>query len=322
MQRKTKIIIASIVGAIVVIPIVLFIAAVLWVSFGSSSVAEDTGSIGATRHTTSEAPIMMDEMFGGTADVASTESAIQNSEIITTTAGSTAAEVDQKIIKTGYLDITVDAVDEVATKIIALATGKGGYTQSSSVSERKDGTKFGNITVRIPATEFENTMVEIKKIATAVDTESASGQDVTEEYSDLEAQLKNAQAQEVEYLKILNKAESVTEILKVQSYLGKIRGEIESLQGRIKYLGNLTSYSTITVSLSEEATIKLPSKEFRPWTAIKEAAQTLITVLQSLAITIIWLVILGGGILIPIVVAVWLVVWLVKKIIKKRQVLR
>jgi hypothetical protein len=68
------------------------------------------------------------------------------------------------------------------------------------------------------------------------------------------------------------------------------------------------------VSLSEEPTIKLPTKEFHPWSAIKEAAQTLVSVAQALVITIIWLMILGGGILLPAIILLVILIWVVKRL--------
>lgn len=318
LKGKTKIVIASVVGAIIVIPIILFIVVLLWITIGEPSV-ETTGLSSVNSRALSAGS------YGGTTAMApssdqasvSEESASEFYDI--TTSGSTAAEVDQKIIKTGYLELVIDSADEAAAKISALTTSKGGYTQDSSISEDPDGTRYGTMTVRVPADEFENTMTEIKKMAVTVSTESVSGQDVTEEYTDLEAQLKNAQAQEAEYLVILKKAESVEDILSVQSYLGEIRGQIETLQGRIKYLSNLTSYSTITVYLSEDPTISIPSKEFRPWSAIKEAAQAVVSILQGLVITAIWLVILGGGVLIPVAAIIWLGIRVVKKIRHHRR---
>ncbi|MFA6132055.1 MAG: DUF4349 domain-containing protein [Patescibacteria group bacterium] len=315
MKQRTKWILAAAAAVIVLIPIIIIAAAVVSVIGSSSS----SSSVGTYRS-------VSDGQFALTSDnaeMAVTASAPSSSRDMMffeePTAGSTAAEVDQKIIKTGYLEMVVDSANEAATKISALATGMGGYTQDSSISEDESGIKYGTVTVRLPTDVFENAMTEIKKIAVSVATESSNAQDVTEEYTDLEAQLKNAQAQETEYLEILKKAESVEDILSVQSYLGNIRSQIESLQGRIKYLSNLTSYSTITTYLSEDPTINIPSKEFRPWAAIKEAAQAVVSVLQGLVITLIWLVIMGVGVLAPIALVIWLVVWVVKKIWRNRR---
>lgn len=230
-------------------------------------------------------------------------------------AGQTAAEVDQKIIKTGYLDLAVDDVGETASKLSALATGKGGFVQETSVSERADGTHFGNVTVRVPSEQFESTMTEIKAYAASVTTESSQGQDVTEQFTDLEAQLRNAKAQEEEYLKILERATTVEEILQVQSYLSSVRYTVESLEGRIQYLENRTSYSTISVAMSEEPTVRIPTKDFRFGATISEAGQALVAIVQNLAVAAIWLVVVGGGILVPVA----LVVWAVRKLMIKRR---
>lgn len=228
-------------------------------------------------------------------------------------AGQTAAEVDQKIIKTGYLDLTVDDVGETASKLSALATGKGGFVQESSVSERQDGTHYGDVTVRVPSAQFESTMTEIKGYAASVTTESSQGQDVTEQYTDLEAQLRNAKAQEEEYLKILEQATTVEEILMVQSYLSSARYTVESLEGRIQYLENRTSYSTISVAMSEEPTVRIPTKDFRLGATVSEAGQALVAILQNLAVTAIWLIVVGGGILVPAGLVVWGIIKLVAK---------
>ncbi|MFA6604191.1 MAG: DUF4349 domain-containing protein [Patescibacteria group bacterium] len=233
-------------------------------------------------------------------------------------AGQTAAEVDQKIIKNGSLQLVVDDVSAATAKITAAASGKGGFTQNSTITERADGTHSGYITIRVPAGDFETLMAEIKTFATAVKNESANGQDVTEQYSDLEAQLRNAQAQEKTYLAVLDKAKSVEEILKVQDYLGQIRGTIESLQGRLKYLSNVTSYSTINVSLEEEPRIQLPTKEFRPGTELKAAVQTLVASLQGIVVSMIWFVVVVGGSLLPIAILIWIIVLVVKKLRRKK----
>lgn len=257
----------------------------------------------------------------GTADLAVEESARTSvpSPSPIDTAGETAAEVDQKIIKTGYLELVVEAVPDTISSVTNLATGKGGFVQHSSVSERPDGTRSGIITIRVPASEFETTMDAVKDLATLVENETASGQDVTEEFTDLEAQLRNAQAQEQAYLRILDQATSVKDILAVQEELGSIRTRIERLEGRIQYLENLTSFSTITVQLSEEVSITLPTEEFRPLAAVREAAQALVAFGQRIIIGLIWIVIVGGGILIPVGLIVWLVIWIARNVRKGKK---
>lgn len=229
----------------------------------------------------------------------------------------TDAETAQKIIKTGSLSLVVDDVAQAASKATAIATGTGGFVQESDVSEREDGTHFGNVIVRVPSASFEAVMTEIKTLATAVETESVQGQDVTEQYTDLEAQLRNAKAQEEEYLKVLRLADTVEEILQVQSYLSSVRGTIESFEGRLQYLENRTSYSTIAIGLSEEFSVRIPTKDFRFGSTIREAGQALVAILQNLAVALVWIVILGGGILVPVAIVIWGIVKTVR-VIRRR----
>jgi len=231
------------------------------------------------------------------------------------TAGETAAEVDQKIIKNGYLQMVVEKVADAAAGVGQIATSRGGFIQSSSVTERGDGTYTGDVSVRVPVAKFEEAMAEIKKLATLVKHETATGQDVTEQYSDLQAQLRNAKAQEEVYLEILKQAKNVEEVLLVQDRLGNIRAVIEGLEGRIKYLENSTSYSTITVSLEEEPVVRAPTKEFRLGAIVRDAVQTLVNALQNLVAGLVYAVIVWGGILLPI----GLIAWIVWKLWKKRH---
>jgi hypothetical protein len=153
--------------------------------------------------------------------------------------GQTAAESgEQHIIKTADLALAVDGVEAKTYEIISLATGRGGFVQTSTLVEDEAGYKTGYVTVRVPSDTFEDSVAAIKDLAVRVDRESINGQDVTEQYTDLEARLRSAQAQEEQYLVILDKAVTVQDILAVQQYLQNIRYEIESLQGQIDSLGN------------------------------------------------------------------------------------
>jgi hypothetical protein len=232
--------------------------------------------------------------------------------------GETAAEVGQKIIKTGSLTIVVDLVTTSIEQITNYTTSIGGFVQNSYISEHENGTHSGTITIRIPSDQFETTLETVKGYATFVEYESISGSDVTEEYTDYLARLNNAQAEETAYLAVLDRAETVEDILAVQAALSNVREEIEVLEGRLQYLEDRTSMSTLTISLSEEATVTIPGKEFRPWTTVKEAARAFVGILQNIATGIIWIIIVGGGILLPLALIVW-IIWLVKKKTSKNK---
>ncbi len=251
-------------------------------------------------------------VFTETAGLSATRSFDDSQSIIAYDSLTTATETSQKIIKTGSLTLIVDKVDEAITQTTELTSALKGFVQSSYVHESENGTKTGSINIRIPSASFEAAIQSLKDMATFVSEESTTGTDVTEEYTDYMARLSTAQAQEAAYLLILNRATTVEEILKVQEALGEIRSEIEVLQGRINYLDDRTTYSTISVSLSEETLITLPSKEFRPWTTIKQAAQAFVVLGQNLINFSIWFVIVGGGLLLPVLILAWIIWKLVR----------
>lgn len=217
-----------------------------------------------------------------------------------------AAEIEQKIIKTGDLSLIVLDVEKSADVVKALATDKGGYVQSSSVSEHEDGTLSGYVIIRVPADQFDTSIETLKAEALVVEEEFISTQDVTEQYIDLSARLKNAQVQETRYVEILDVATTVEEILQIENALANVRSTIESLTGQIQYLDSQTDFSTITVNLDEEPVITIGGKEFRPGTTIKLAAQAVVSLAQWLMEAIIWIVIVGVGVGVPLVLIGWL----------------
>lgn len=226
-----------------------------------------------------------------------------------------AAEVDQKIIKTGTIDLVIDSAEESLEEINTLIQNVDGYVQSSSLREQTDGTTSGSVTIRVPADRFDETLENLKDLALVVERETISAEDVTEQYIDVASRLENAKAQEERYVEILDVATTVEEILEIEAALGNIRGYIESLTGQLQYLDSVTSFSTITISLSEEPAIIVAGKEFRPGTTVKEAGQAVIAIGQWLIEATIWIVIVGGAVILPIA----LLIWGARKLIRQRK---
>lgn len=239
---------------------------------------------------------------GGTKGYDSYAFSLSDTSITAYSAGQTAAEVDQKIIKTGYLTITVDGVIEKVQAISSAATTTGGFVQSSSVSEDGEGDMIGYVVIRIPADKFESTMQSVKDLAVHIESESSEGQDVTEHYTDLEARLNAAKAQEAQYLLILEDTSTVGEVLAVQEHLAMVRSDIESLEGQIQYLANQTKYSTISINASEETKVSIPSAKFDLIRDAKEAAKFTVALGQKAITALIWIVIVGGAIAIPLAI--------------------
>jgi len=222
------------------------------------------------------------------------------------------APTDKKIIKSGNLNLQVEKVDAAVDKIFQVAKTNGGDVFSSSVRQSKNNVKNGTVTVKIPVANFEKAFSDLKKIATLVINESTSGQDVTEQYADLQSQLKNAQAEEQAYLKILDQAQKIDDVLAVTRQLSVVRGTIEQLQGRIKFMDSQTDMSSITISLTEDTNITVVDS-WRPWQVVKEAFNTLIKSLQGLTDSLIKLVVVA----LPVLLIWTIIIWVVYKIGRK-----
>jgi len=230
------------------------------------------------------------------------------------TDASIAEEVGEKVIQTGNLTLVIENIPEQITTIKSYTKSVGGTVQNATVYEQEDGSRYGSITLRVPAVQFDTAISTLKNLALVVEYESVQSDDVTERYIDLAARLKTYKAQENRYLEILTLANTVEEILDIEQALTSTRASIESLQGQLDYLDSKTDFSTIYVSLSEEPSVEFGSKRFRPATVAREAVQSLINIGQSLIEGLIQLVIVGGGVAIPI-----LIIWLIARAVKKNR---
>ncbi len=221
----------------------------------------------------------------------------------------------KKIIKNGSLTLVVDSTEGNVSTIAKLIEGKEGFVESSHVTDRGDAGKQASLTLRLPVASFSETMEALKALATLVEDERVSGQDVTEQFIDLEARLRNLKATEQQFLETLRRAFTIEDILKVQDRLSQVRSQIESLEGQLKYLANQTDLATINVTLSEEPTVTLSLRDFRPVTILKASVSVLVQgliVLFNLLVqfVIVWIpLVLIGAMLLGILI------WIVKIIV-------
>ncbi len=128
------------------------------------------------------------------------------SETLTTGSVESLPESEKKIIKNGDLTLKVSNTDKVVAEITRIAKANGGDIFYSNLYEGEDNIKSGTVTIKVPIVNFEKSFEEIKKIASLVVQESISGQDVTEQYTDLQSQFRNKQAEEKAIAKILEKS--------------------------------------------------------------------------------------------------------------------
>jgi hypothetical protein len=158
--------------------------------------------------------------------------------------------VETKIIKTAYVTLEVKDVTGSVESLKSMATAKGGYLSSTNVQKSYNDRLTGTVVLRIPQAEFESTLSGIKAIGTVKST-STQGEDVTEEYVDLQAQKTSYQNQLSQYNAIMKQSTKVEDIIKVQEQIDRVQTELNRLEGRLKYLNSRVDLSTITVNLQE-----------------------------------------------------------------------
>lgn len=303
--------ILSIVGVSV---LVIILVAWVWVSLGNNS----SGSYQTSDNVYAPSPIglavskeasfAVEPMMAGERNMMAEDSveSYGSDESVTT---------DRLIIKTGSLSMVVENVRESIALITNYATEKGGFVVSSDV--RKSGVApYGEITIRIPVDVFDSGITDVKAMG-EVESETVNGQDVTEEFVDLDSQLKNLRASETQFLQIMGRAVKIEDVLAVQRELTWVRRDIERIEGRMKYLTQSASLSTLTVYLSTDPNV-LPAlddtEKWKPWAEVKSAARSLVEIGKGLVNFAIWLVVY-----IPLWLVIGLVIWLIVKKLKKKN---
>ena len=161
-----------------------------------------------------------------------------------------AADTERMIVRTGNVQLVVEDVLDAIDRITRLAENLEGYVVSSR-SWREGERLRGIIIIRVPADRFAEAMGSVSDMAVEVTSQSTSSKDVTEEYVDLSAKLKNLEATEQQLLRIMEKAEKVEDILAVQKELSRTREEIERTKGRMQYLERTSETSLIEVQLEQ-----------------------------------------------------------------------
>ncbi|MBN1220551.1 MAG: DUF4349 domain-containing protein [Anaerolineae bacterium] len=230
------------------------------------------------------------------------------------------------IIYTGDMALVVKDTREAIAAITQLVEEKGGYVSGSNIYQSGDVPR-GSITIRFPAELYQEMLVDLRGLAIRVERESSNTQDVTEEYTDLQARKTNLEYTEKALQELLDERKrtgSTNDILEVYRELTNIRGQIEQIEGRLRYLTNQAALSTISIELIPDVLYQPVSVAgWEPQGVAKEALQTLVVALQGLVNLTIWLVILILPlliiVLIPVVVVVMIIRWWWKRRKAKKQ---
>lgn len=198
-------------------------------------------------------------------------------------------DIDRKIIQRAYVSLEVarGGVQEASMEAIRIVERNQGYVASSTMSQgsgSKNKISSFYMTAKIPRENLSKTIQEISVLGKLV-KKDLSTQDVTQEYVDLEARIRNKEVQEQRLLKILGEAKTVGEILQVENELSRVRSDIESMKSRKEVLKRSSDYSSLSLAINEEGTVgpKLPSPWQDIWRAFAEAWRKLFIFLATVA---------------------------------------
>lgn len=220
------------------------------------------------------------------------------------------------IIKEASMGIQVDRLETGLGRLETVAAQGGGYVTAKQTEFADIYNRRANLTLVVKVDQFEATLERIRKLALAVTSESSSGVDVSQQVVDAEAEIANLEATRARIRGFLDKAEDVEEALQVNAQLTQIEGELAIKRGRLKDLGQRSSFSTIQVSLTEPqpqisptpwpsatpAPTATPGPPWNPGEQAGQAFKALRVLLQVLGSLAIWLTILG----LPFLGLLWL----------------
>lgn len=214
------------------------------------------------------------------------------------------------IIKNAELKLLVADTDVAIDRVTQIAADTGGYIISSRIRYDEwlgKKYKYASITIGVPVDRFELAMRRLRNVALRVMDETASGQDVSDEYVDLQSRLGNLEATRDRIRQFLDQAQTVEESLRVNEELAAIEEQIEQVRGRMNYLFDRAAYSTITVQIDPELPqpTHTPTPPWSPSQTVQQAGQTLGSIARVLTEIAIWFAIVVVPLLAPPVAVVW-----------------
>jgi hypothetical protein len=198
------------------------------------------------------------------------------------------------IVRTANVRIIVadtsKAVDAITNSVEAL----GGYVAGSRIW--RDGELLrATLTLRVPSDKLTTTLTSVRGIAKRVDNETISSDDVSQEYVDLESQLRNLEATEIELRELMTtirkNAQKAEEVLQMHQQIASIRSQIEQTKGRMRYLSQVAAMSTVSLEVVPDFVAQPVVKPgWQPVVIMKDASRALVGVLRAIVTALIWVV--------------------------------
>jgi len=239
------------------------------------------------------------EMMGGAVPSAPEMISVSESPIMTDKAVYSGEPIpaDRMVIRNASLTLVVEDPTASVDTISKLAEEMGGFVVSSYLYETAYGsgdltTTQGTLTIRVPAERLDEVLEAIKSTAIEVRSENISGEDITQQYVDLQSRLRNLEAAEAQLQEIMGSATRTEDVMMVYNQLVQVRGEIEIVKGQMQYFEQAAQLSAVSLELIPDAAAQpLQIAGWRPEGTAKAAVEALVRALQFLADAGIWAVI-------------------------------
>ena len=185
------------------------------------------------------------------------------------------AAIDRKIVRNADLTMEVASTTDTQHNIVSIAEAHGGFVVTSEAKQRESSEPEKRsldikLIVRVPENQFGAALDQIRGLTKNLTEEKVTGQDVTEEFIDLEARIRTQKALEQQFLQIMRQTGKIADALEVQRQIAEVRSDIERLEGRKRFLENRSSLSTITVNImAPKPMVVVPTTGFRQ--SVREA---------------------------------------------------
>jgi hypothetical protein len=237
---------------------------------------------------------------------------------------------NRMIIKNADVRLMVKDTDVAIDRATQIIGDAGGYIVSSRVWYQDyygNNLKYAAVTIGVPVDEFEHTLVRLRDLAVRVVDETAAGDDVTEQYVDLQSQLTNLEATRARIQEFLKDSKTIDEALRINQELANIESQIEQIKGRMNYLDDRSAYSTITINFEPEFPVLTPTPTATPYPTatpipwnpgqtFDDATGTVTLAYQGIANFLIWLVVA----ILPLVLPPALILWGLWKLMNRKTV--
>ena len=237
-------------------------------------------------------------------------------------------DTNRKIIKNADVRLQVKDTNVAVNRATQIISDLGGYIISSRIWYQDyfgNNLMYASISIGIPVDEFEHALTRLRELAVKVLDETASGEDVTDQYVDLQSQLTNLEATRARIQEFLQDAKTVDEALRINQELSNIESQIEQIKGRMNFISDRSAFSTITINFEPEfpiltatpTTTPRPTSTPIPWKpgdTFNDAKNTVTVAYQGIANFLIWLLV----VILPILLPPALIIWVLWKMLNRK----